>query len=231
MGTCKLFFHILLCCTMTVGYGLTGCGDSDDLSSSCPDNDLDGYGSSGSPDCAHSERDCDDTNADVHPGAPELCDGVDNQCPGDAGHGIFDEGLCGFEGGSFLFTVGDVEEWDRCLDGNFEPLLPPGEEFGPILLPGLEGLGSPASIQIPFGPPLGTVPATISEEGGILFITTGSEETELNVPGIGMVTATLTAGLQPVTASWIQAIFTFHVTSPPDVMPCDVRVGATGELQ
>jgi hypothetical protein len=135
--------------------------------------------------------------------------------------------LCGFEGGSFLFTVGAVE--DSCLGGNFEQLLPPGEDFGPILLPGLEALPDP--IQIPFDPPVGTVTATISEEGGILSITTGAEETELNVPEVGTVFATLTAGLTPITGSWIQAIFTFHVTSPPDLMPCDVRIGATGELQ
>ena len=38
--------------------------------------------------------DCNDGNADVYPGAPELCDGIDNQCPGDPGHGEVDEG-CG----------------------------------------------------------------------------------------------------------------------------------------
>ena len=35
------------------------------------DLDLDGYGA---------DRDCDDTNAAINPGAPELCDGVDNNC-------------------------------------------------------------------------------------------------------------------------------------------------------
>ena len=36
--------------------------------------------------------DCDDGNADIYPGAPELCDVLDNQCPGDAGYGLTDEG-------------------------------------------------------------------------------------------------------------------------------------------
>jgi glucose/arabinose dehydrogenase len=36
--------------------------------------------------------DCDDTNDAVFPGAPEICDGIDNQCPGDAGFGQIDEG-------------------------------------------------------------------------------------------------------------------------------------------
>jgi formylglycine-generating enzyme required for sulfatase activity len=36
--------------------------------------------------------DCDDSNPDIFPGAPELCDGVDNQCPGEPGYGDVDEG-------------------------------------------------------------------------------------------------------------------------------------------
>lgn len=35
--------------------------------------------------------DCDDTIASIYPGAAETNDGLDNQCPGDAGHGIIDE--------------------------------------------------------------------------------------------------------------------------------------------
>jgi N-acetylneuraminic acid mutarotase len=35
--------------------------------------------------------DCDDTNPAVHPGAPEINDGIDNQCPGDPGYGLVDE--------------------------------------------------------------------------------------------------------------------------------------------
>jgi hypothetical protein len=41
--------------------------------------------------------DCKDNDASVFPGAPELCDGKDNQCQGDAGNGYIDEGC----------TVGD----------------------------------------------------------------------------------------------------------------------------
>lgn len=36
--------------------------------------------------------DCNDNNASIFPGAPELCDNVDNQCPGDTGYGSKDEG-------------------------------------------------------------------------------------------------------------------------------------------
>lgn len=58
----------------------------------CADGDGDGYGYPASPACAYMEMDCDDTNADVFPGAPELCDGVDNQCAGYSGYGYVDEG-------------------------------------------------------------------------------------------------------------------------------------------
>ena len=78
----------------------------------CVDTDGDGYGNPASASCAHPELDCDDTNADVYPGAPELCDGVDNQCPGDTGYGQTDE-VCGEPPGPMVdipagcFNMGD----------------------------------------------------------------------------------------------------------------------------
>ena len=35
--------------------------------------------------------DCDNNNPDVHPGAEEINDGVDNQCAGDPGYSLVDE--------------------------------------------------------------------------------------------------------------------------------------------
>ena len=35
--------------------------------------------------------DCDDNDLWTYPGAPEICDGVDNQCPGDPGYGQIDD--------------------------------------------------------------------------------------------------------------------------------------------
>ena len=68
-------------------------GFTGDNCENCPtDADGDGYGDPASVLCTHSESDCDDKHATVYPGAPELCDGLDNQCAGDAGYGSIDEG-------------------------------------------------------------------------------------------------------------------------------------------
>jgi formylglycine-generating enzyme required for sulfatase activity len=54
------------------------CGDE-----ACIDNDGDGYGQN----CS-AGPDCDDGDDTIYPGAPELCDGIDHQCPGDNGYGL-----------------------------------------------------------------------------------------------------------------------------------------------
>jgi len=56
-------------------------------SSGCSDDDGDGYG-----DNCDKGLDCNDDDASIYQGAPELCDGQDNQCPGDTGYGQIDEG-------------------------------------------------------------------------------------------------------------------------------------------
>jgi formylglycine-generating enzyme required for sulfatase activity len=49
--------------------------------------------------------DCDDNNPTVYSNAPELCDEMDNQCPGDAGYGTVDEG-CQAPPGMALIPAG-----------------------------------------------------------------------------------------------------------------------------
>jgi formylglycine-generating enzyme required for sulfatase activity len=84
----------------------------------CPtDADGDGYGDPAGDLCIHPEPDCDDDRASVHPGAPELCDGIDNQCAAEAGYGLIDEGYtaCGamVSVPSGCFAMGDAfaEGW------------------------------------------------------------------------------------------------------------------------
>jgi len=57
----------------------------DGLFTICTSADVDGDGRSV---CS----DCNDLNPAVYPNAPEICDGIDNQCPGDTGWAQIDEG-------------------------------------------------------------------------------------------------------------------------------------------
>jgi len=87
--TCNLGFH-------PVAYfsgplypscpGYSGCECTCALNSNCVDNDGDGYYAAA---CAFG-TDCDDTNPDIYPDAPELCDGITNQCLGDDGYDLVD---------------------------------------------------------------------------------------------------------------------------------------------
>jgi hypothetical protein len=110
-----------------------------DVCESCTDRDGDGFGSPPQPDCPQGlVADCDDTDEQVNPAAPEICDGRDNDC-----NGVTDDLTCdlfeatgdaivdGFEvawlGWSFgLCSSPPHDEWwlsvdytgDGCVDGN-----------------------------------------------------------------------------------------------------------------
>jgi hypothetical protein len=65
--------------------GTESCNETTDTCDtvSCFDNDGDGYGSPGDASCPNgAQADCDDTDAGIHPGASEICDGKDTNCDG-----------------------------------------------------------------------------------------------------------------------------------------------------
>ena len=51
-------------------------------STQCADNDEDGYGYPGSSACTYAELDCNDSDPNIHPNAPDSCDDVDQDCDG-----------------------------------------------------------------------------------------------------------------------------------------------------
>lgn len=92
------------------------------------DEDQDGF---------YSYEDCDDTKANVYPGAPEICDGLDNNCDGDIDEGVqltfyLDNDVDGF--GDATQTVlacsapdGFVANNEDCNDGDANEY--PGQQW------------------------------------------------------------------------------------------------------
>jgi len=80
----KFFKRVILFAFLAIiGFSwLSGCAKE-----KCSDDDGDGYG-----DYCSLGLDCDDDDPTIYYGAPEICDGKDNQCPGDDGYGKIDEG-------------------------------------------------------------------------------------------------------------------------------------------
>jgi hypothetical protein len=80
---------------------------------------------------ADNDMDCDDNNAAVYLNAPEICDDVDNQCPGDIGYGDIDENdVCGLLSGLIVYWTFDDGSGSTASDvtsnGN------EGTLFGPV---------------------------------------------------------------------------------------------------
>ena len=88
------------------------------------DKDKDGYTDKGG--------DCDDNNAAIYPGAPEECDGIDNNCDGTVDEGCGGGGVVDIDGDGFLDTTEEAGI-----------TLPPGlvlTETGGSFLPSCDGV-------------------------------------------------------------------------------------------
>jgi len=70
--------------------------------------------------CGRGGGDCADGAATIYPGAPELCDSYDNQCPGDPGYGEIDEGF----GTSSCGYGGCARAVQSCLNGSPQTCIP-----------------------------------------------------------------------------------------------------------
>jgi hypothetical protein len=109
-------------CTLVVASLLPASASADPL---CNDNDGDGW--------YDDQGDCDDGDASVYPGAPELCDGQDNDCdgsvPADENDGDGD-GVAGCDGDcdddNAAVHPGAAEVCDG-LDNDCDGILPAAE--------------------------------------------------------------------------------------------------------
>jgi hypothetical protein len=75
---------------------LTDAAADPDCSTTCVDVDGDGYGIVDLPDCTNAGGDCDDSNANIHPGASDSnCNNIDENCTGGADEGYVPDAGCG----------------------------------------------------------------------------------------------------------------------------------------
>jgi hypothetical protein len=80
------------------------------MKEACNDTDGDGYGAPANPLCGFPEEDCDNGNRDIYPGAPEICNGIDDDCEAATADGA-DE--------PWLGADCDGPDSDDCLEGTY----------------------------------------------------------------------------------------------------------------
>ncbi len=105
-----------------------------------PDDDGDTYGDaiaspvwacSAPADHVLDHTDCDDTRADVHPGAAEVCNGIDDNCVGGVDEGLV-RPLCAKQAGvcaGARQTCGGASGWLACTDADY---LAWNSEYEPV---------------------------------------------------------------------------------------------------
>lgn len=90
----------------------------------CLDFDLDGYG----PGCELGP-DCNDGDRTIHPGAMEICDGIDQNCDGNADALAVDAGVAPYDPAVNAYCEGllqpDAGAWDRTTPRCVTPSMPP----------------------------------------------------------------------------------------------------------